>query len=96
MVPTAATGNFFIAGLNNGADNTGSVGGDLMLEIGSTVLSSRDNGDLNESSISFSLPFISIASKVGDLPVVVVPDGIDMQDLVAVPSFETLGRGTSD
>ena len=56
MVPTAATGNFFIAGLNNGADNTGSVGGDLMLEIGSTVLGSRDNGDLNESSTSFSLP----------------------------------------
>ena len=59
MVPTA-TGNFFITGLNNGADNTGSAGGDLMLEIGSTVLGSRDNnGDLNESSTSFSWPFWS-------------------------------------
>ena len=54
-MPTGATGNSFIAGLNNGADNTGSVGGDLMLEIGSTVLGSRDNGDLTEPSISLPL-----------------------------------------
>ena len=59
MVPSGATGNSVITPLSNGADNTGSVGGDLMLEIGSTVLGSRDNGDLNESSTSFSLPFWS-------------------------------------
>ena len=59
MVPTGATGNSFITAVNNGADNTGSGGGDLMLEIGRTVLGSRDNGDLNVSSTSFSSPFWS-------------------------------------